>query len=233
MLQTHKRIAPSRRSAQTSMLSVITARIVFASSVAVLVSGCVPGATGDFMSPPTISPSDVGQGIPKRERRTGGDISVSYAPNGAELLTFGGDIRIRQAAGFVAATTFGGGILVDSLASGGRFVAHGGNVELTLTSSSSPRDLHIRVLGGNVELDMPKESSARIEIRMEYGRDGLNTHRIDTAFPVKTGKPSDWRREAMRGFRYRQHVRASGVVGSGRDRITIEVEDGSVILRGA
>lgn len=207
-------------------------RISIACTAIMILGGCVPGATGAFMSPPTIRASDVGEGTPKRERRMGGDISVSYAPDGAELLTFGGDIRVHQARGFIAASTFGGAIVVDSLASGGRFVAHGGNVRVTLAPSSSPRDLHIKVLGGDVELEFPDAASARISIRMGYGRDGRTLQRIDSAFPLRQSEPSEWRREVLHGFRHRQHVNASGVVGSGRDRITIEVEDGSVILRG-
>ncbi len=117
-------------------------RIALILLAAASIGGCVPGATGPFMSPPTIRASDVGTGEPKRERRMGGDISVTYAPNGAELLTFGGDIRVRQASGFIAASTFGGEIVVNSLASGGRFVAHGGDVQLTLTPSSTPRREH-------------------------------------------------------------------------------------------
>ncbi|MDQ3243916.1 MAG: hypothetical protein M3Q09_09330 [Gemmatimonadota bacterium] len=91
--------------------------------------------------------------------------------------------------------------------------------------------MNIEVLGGNVELQLPGTASARIDIRMAYGRDGRGFHRIDTPFPLKQSEPSEWRREVLHGFRYRQHVEASGVVGGGKDRITIHVEDGSVTLR--
>jgi hypothetical protein len=36
----------------------------------------------------------------------------------------------------------------------------------------------------------------------------------------------------QRGFHYRQHVLARGMVGGGRDQIRIHIEDGSVTLTG-
>ena len=214
---------------------MLAIRTAMASAVVIsTAAACVPGATGAFMSPPTVRASDIAPGAPKRERRMGDNIFLRTAPYGAELLTFGGNIHIRQAEGFVAASTFGGGIDIDSLIAGGRLVAHGGDVRLQLAPSASQRDLDITVRGGDVRLELPKNASATIQIRQTYGRDHdrMSRSRIESSIPLKKSEPSPWKREAKHGFRYRQRVDATGSVGGGRDRITIQVDDGSVILTG-
>src|SRR3954462_4978108 len=131
-----------------SLLAILLALMALASL------GCVPGATGPLLSPPTASVNH-SDAQPVRVRKMGGNISLSAAPSGAELLTMGGDISIEHAAGFVAATTMGGDIDIDTLDAGAKLVTNGGNARIFLrarTGSTEPRDIHITVRGGNLRL---------------------------------------------------------------------------------
>ena len=69
--------------------------------LAIATLGCVPGGTGPFLTPPT-APVDHATVQPGHVRKMGGDIVLSYAPSGAELLTMGGSIAINRASGYVA-----------------------------------------------------------------------------------------------------------------------------------
>jgi hypothetical protein len=200
-------------------------------AVAVLpVIGCVPGATGALMSPPT-APVNHAAVHPTRVKKMGGDISLTSAPSGAELLTMGGNISIKRADGFVAATTMGGDIDIDSLDGGAHLVSNGGSVRLLLRPQSGhePRDLDLTVRGGNVHLIIADPVSAQFEIRLGYGRDQDGQYAINSDFPLTEVK-SDWKHTPSHLFQAHQQIDASGTVGTGSDRIHIHVEGGAIYL---
>jgi len=215
--------APSQTT--RSLLAILLALLAIASL------GCVPGATGPFLTPPAapVNHSDV---QPLRVRKMGGDISLSAAPSGAELLTMGGNISIEHASGFVAATTMGGDIEIDSLDSGARLVSNGGNARIFLRArkeSAEPRDIDITVRGGNVRLIIAEPVSAKFDVELIYSREGADKYAIKSDFPLSE-TTSDWTRKFGDAFRERQRRFGTGVVGDGVDRIRISVQGGMLYL---
>jgi hypothetical protein len=199
-------------------------------TLALATLGCVPGGTGPFMTPPT-APVDHATVQPTRVRKMGEDITLSYAPSGAELLAMGGNIMITRSHGFVAATTMGGDIVIDSLEAGAHLQSNGGSIRLLLlpASTNEPRDLDLTVRGGNVRLILADPVSATFDVELGYGHDERDRYAIESDFPLmKT--TSAWERSATHLFRSRQHINATGTVGNGRDHLRIRVEGGMVYL---
>jgi hypothetical protein len=198
--------------------------------MAIATLGCVPGGTGLFLSPPT-APVDHASVQPTRVRKMGGDIVLSYAPSGAELLTMGGNITITRACGYVAATTMGGDIVIDSLESGARLQSNGGNIRLFLAygPSKEPRDLDVTVRGGNVRIILAEPVSATFDVELGYGHDQQDRYAIHSDFPL-TQTTSGWERGVTHLFQARQHISATGTVGEGSDHIRVRVEGGMVYL---
>ena len=193
--------------------------------------GCVPGATGLFLTPPT-APVNHSEVQPVRVRKMGGNISLSAAPAGAELLTMGGNISIEHAAGFVAASTMGGDIEIDSLDAGAKLVSNGGDARIFLrprAESAAPRDIDITVRGGNVRLIVAEPVSAKFDVELGYSRNEADRYAIKSDFPL-TQTTSDWYRAPGHLFQQHQRIRASGVVGQGVDRIRVRVEGGMLYL---
>ena len=208
-----------------SLLAILLALLALATI------GCVPGATGPFLSPPT-APVNHSGGQPVRVRKMGGDISLAGTPSGAELLTMGGNISIEHAAGFVAASTMGGDIEIDTLDAGARLVSNGGNARIFLrarTASAEPRDIDITVRGGNVRLMIAEPVSAKFDVELGYQRDERNKYAIKSDFPLSQ-TTSDWHRSPGHLFQEHQRVSGTGVVGDGVDRIRIHVEGGMIYL---
>jgi hypothetical protein len=202
--------------------------LVVAMAIATL--GCVPGGTGPFMTPPT-APVDHATVQPTRLRKMGEDITLSYAPSGAELLAMGGNISITRSTGYVAATTMGGDIVIDSLESGAHLQSNGGSIRLLLLAGSTnePRDLDLTVRGGNVRLILAEPASATFDVELGYSHDERDRYTIESDFPLmKT--TSAWERSPTHLFRSRQHIKATGAVGNGRDHLRVRVEGGMVYL---
>ena len=192
--------------------------------------GCVPGASGLFMSPPT-APVNHSEIHPTRARRMGGDITLGSTPAGAELLTMGGNISVNRSAGFVAATTMGGDIDIDTLEAGARVVTNGGNVRIFLSKSTSTesRDVDITVRGGNLRLILDDPVSAEFNVQLGYTRDQVGRYSITTDFPL-TQTTSEWRHGPGHLFQAHQYIDAAGTIGAGRDLIHVHVEGGMVYL---
>jgi len=182
------------------------------------------------MTPPT-APVDHATVQPTRVRKMGGDITLSYAPSGAELLTMGGNITIARSTGYVAATTMGGDIVIDSLESGAHLQSNGGSVRLLLMKAptNEPRDLDVTVRGGNVRIILAEPVSATFDVELGYGRNEGERYSIQSDFPL-TQTVSGWERRASHGFQPRQQINATGSVGDGSDRIRVHVEGGMVYL---
>jgi hypothetical protein len=216
-------LAPSQTT--RSLLAVFVALLALASL------GCVPGATGPFLTPPTAAVNHA-EVRPVRVRKMGGDISLTSTPSGAELLTMGGDITIGHANGFVAATTMGGDIEIDSLDSGARLVSNGGNARIFLrarANSAEPRDIDITVRGGNVRLMIAEPVSAKFDVELMYSRDEADKYAIKSDFPLSE-TTSDWTRKFGDAFQERQRRLGTGVTGDGVDRIRIRVQGGMIYL---
>lgn len=198
-------------------------------AMALATLGCVPGGTGPFLSPPT-APVDHALVQPTRVRKMGGDIVLSSAPAGAELLTMGGNITITRATGYIAATTMGGDIVIDTLDASAHLQSYGGNITLFLTHppSNEPREINLRARG-NLKLVIADSVSATFDIELGYGHDEPEEYFIQSDFPL-TKTLSPWTRSVTNPVHPRQHIIATGTVGGGRDLIRIRVESGMVYL---
>lgn len=177
--------------------------------------------------------------------KMGGDINVDDAPHGATLSTMGGtihvgrvgsfakiktmggEIDVEHATGSVDATTMGGGISIGSASGPVKAESMGGTIRLRETGTSTEeRDIRLSSKGGNIELTVPKDFPMTVKITLAYTRTDHQYHIVQNAgLDVHESGEVD-RSEGMP----RKYIRASGMVGSGLNRVTIDTINGDVIL---
>jgi DUF4097 and DUF4098 domain-containing protein YvlB len=157
----------------------------------------------------------------------GGGIHVGRVGSFAKIKTMGGGIEIEQATGSVDATTMGGGISIGSASGPVKAESMGGTIRLRETGTSNQeRDIHLSSKGGNIELTVPKDFPMTVKITLAYTRTDHQYHIVQNAgLDVHESGEVD-RSEGTP----RKYIRASGMVGSGLNRVTIDTINGDVIL---
>ena len=162
-----------------------------------------------------------------RMNSNGGDISLPAAPNGARVTTGGGAVRIGPSAGEVYASTGGGPI--DIGPASGSVEAHtgGGNVTITLTGSG-PHSVDVTSGKGQVELIVPRDVSATLELESAYTNNLGHETRIESDWPLTITSTKDWDRSEGTP---RKYVRARQTIGSGGPVIRVRTVNGNVLLR--
>lgn len=177
--------------------------------------------------------------------KMGGGIDVADAPHGATLNTMGGGIHVGKVASFAKIKTMGGGIVVDQASGSVDATTMGG--EITISSAAGPvraetmggsitvreagtssqeRDIYLSSKGGDVQLTVPKDFPMTVKITLAYTRNEHQYHIVQQA-GLDVHETSEW--DHSEGTP-RKYIRASGLVGSGLNRVTIETVNGNVIL---
>src|SRR5688572_20934952 len=155
----------------------------------------------------------------------GGNIEIENALHGAVLRTMGGDIRLQRGGGVVVAKTMGGNIRVDRLDGSIDAGTMGGNVEVEVLGAGTGRSIQISSLGGHLEVTLPKNFAAEFEIELEQ-HDDDRPHKIDSDFPLRIteSKGRYW-------FRRTTVLKATGVSGSGANRVRLRTVGGDITIR--
>lgn len=162
-----------------------------------------------------------------RMNSNGGDISLPAAPDGARVTTGGGAVRIGPSAGEVYASTGGGQI--DIGPASGSVEAHtgAGNVAITLTGSG-PHSVDVTSGKGQVELIVPRDLSATLELESAYTNNLGHETRIESDWPLTITSTKDW--DSSKGTP-RKYVRVRQTIGRGGPIIRVRTVNGNVVLR--
>jgi DUF4097 and DUF4098 domain-containing protein YvlB len=177
--------------------------------------------------------------------KMGGGIDVADAPHGATLNTMGGGIHVGNVASFAKIKTMGGGVEVDHSSGPVDAVTMGGGITIRsadgpvkaesmgggitlreIGTSSRERDIHLTSKGGTIELTVPKDFPMSVKITLAYTRKDHQYH-ITQHAGLDVHESSEW--DNSEGTP-RKYIRASGQVGTGLNRVTIETVNGDVIL---
>jgi len=157
----------------------------------------------------------------------GGGIHVGRVASFAKIKTMGGGVVVEHASGPVDATTMGGGITIGSASGPVKAVSMGGGITVReVDVSSQERDIYLSSKGGNIELTVPKDFPMTVKITLAYTRTDRQYQIIQHA-GLDVHESGEWDRSEGTPRRY---IRASGIVGSGLNRVTIETINGNVIL---
>jgi DUF4097 and DUF4098 domain-containing protein YvlB len=157
----------------------------------------------------------------------GGGIHVGHVGSFAKIKTMGGGIEVDHATGSVDATTMGGGITISTVEGAVKATSMGGGITVReVGTSSSQRDIHLESKGGTIELTVPKDFPMDVKIVLAYTRTDRQYHIVQHA-GLDVHEAGEW--DTSMGTR-RKYIRASGIVGSGTNRVTIETVNGDVIL---
>jgi len=162
-----------------------------------------------------------------RMNSNGGDISLPAAPDGARVTTGGGAVRIGPSAGEVYASTGGGPIEIGPAS--GSVEAHtgAGNVIITLTGGG-PHAVDVTSGKGQVELIVPADLSATLELESAYTNNLGHETRIESDWPLTITSTKDW--DSSEGTP-RKYVRSRQTIGRGGPVIRVRTVNGNVVLR--
>jgi DUF4097 and DUF4098 domain-containing protein YvlB len=159
--------------------------------------------------------------------KMGGGIDVANAPHGAALSTMGGGIHVGNVASFARIKTMGGGIDIDHATGSVDATTMGGGITVhEIGTSSQQREIHLDSKGGTIELTVPKDFAMDVKITLAYTRTDRQYHIVQHA-GLDVHESGEWDKSYGTPRRY---IRASGIVGSGTNRVTIETVNGDVIL---
>ncbi len=217
--------------------------LLLLSSLPSMLAGC-RGFASPFMDS-GMSNSSTGASGEVVINRMGGGIDVANAPHGATLSTMGGGIHVGNVASFarvktmgggididhatgsVDATTMGGGITINTAEGPVKATSMGGGITVReVGSSSHQRDIHLDSKGGTIELTVPKDFAMDVKITLAYTRTDRH-YKIVQHAGLEVHESSDWDHSFGTP---RKYIRASGIVGSGQNRVIIETVNGDVIL---
>jgi len=140
----------------------------------------------------------------------GGGIVIDHSAGPVDATSMGGDITISTASGPVKATTMGGDIRVRETG-----------------SSAAERDIELSSKGGRVELTVPRDFPMDVRIMLAYTNADRDYH-IEQHAGLEVRETNEW--DYSHGTP-RKYIRATGRVGSGLNKVTIDTINGDVVLR--
>ena len=178
--------------------------------------------------------------------KMGGAIDVPDAPHGADLTTMGGDIHLGNVASFAKVKTMGGNIsidhanaAIDATTMGGSITIHhadgsirattmSGDITVELTGASSGhKDIDLTSNSGTILLTVPKGFPMNVRITLAYTSSSGKNFRIMDHVGLAQSRSGEW--DTSHGTP-RKYIFATGRVGSGLNRVTINTINGDVIL---
>jgi DUF4097 and DUF4098 domain-containing protein YvlB len=159
----------------------------------------------------------------------GGDLSVTDAPNGANLKTMGGDITVGEAADHVMAETMGGDIELNAVDGWIQADTKGGDVIAKMVGNpkQGKRDVDISSSAGDIELTVPEGLSMSVDLQIECTRQ-TDQCKIISDFPLE-------REETRSGTDYYGHTRVNilgkGAIAGGTHQIRLHTVNGRIVLK--
>ena len=189
------------------------------SSRGVTINNVIPGAVGSGKIR-TASGDDY------YVRKSGGDIRIAEAPNGASVGTGGGHVTIGRSNGDVSATTGGGDMTVGPVNGAVELTTGAGDVRVTVTSTNKP--INIASGNGTITLILPEGMSANLDLETAFTRHHRGETRIQSDWPVSTTVTSNWDNAMGTPRRY---VRTRSAIGGGGPTIRVRTVNGNIIIR--
>jgi hypothetical protein len=160
--------------------------------------------------------------------KSGGDVDVTAAPDGARVTTMGGDITVHSVRRFANLKTNGGNISVESASGSVAATTMSGNITVHVVDRGDGEAEQTIVLtsnSGEVSLYLPHDFGATIDIRLSCTEDQAALFSIVDNLGLRQrdgGRSRFWK-----GTR-RRYIDANGVVGDGATRIVIRTINGNV-----
>jgi hypothetical protein len=161
--------------------------------------------------------------------RSGGNITLAEAPNGARVSTGGGAIRIGPSGGEVYATTGGGPIEIGPAAGSVIATTGAGNITLTFRGAG-PHAADVTSGSGRVELILPANIHAELMLETAFTDNLGRKTRIESDWPLTITETDRW--DSSIGTP-RKYVRARHILGTGGPVIRVRTINGNVIVRKA
>jgi DUF4097 and DUF4098 domain-containing protein YvlB len=142
-------------------------------------------------------------------KTAGGDIDLRNINGNANLKTAGGDVKIESINGNVSAKTAGGNINIT--ASDGSIKAKTAGGDITIKYNGEIQGMDLSTSGGNVNLYIPENSSAKVELTATSGE-------INSDFPLTSN------------VNKLVNHKMSGDIGSGGELIKCKTLGGNISL---
>jgi len=159
--------------------------------------------------------------------KSGGDVRVVDAPNGATISTGGGKVTVGNSGGDVRVSTGGGDVTIRSASKGVKIETGAGDVRTTV-SGTGGYPVDVESGSGTVILTLPAGLSAELDLETAFTNNHRGTTRIESDWPVSTTVTPDW--DAREGTP-RRYVRARQTIGNGGARIRVRTVNGDIIIR--
>jgi DUF4097 and DUF4098 domain-containing protein YvlB len=151
-------------------------------------------------------------------RTMAGSIEAGPIGGSATADTSGGDIRLTKVGGSLKARTDGGDIVVDEVWGSVEAETGGGDVRVRCTGRPGRGSVTIRNSGGDVELTLPSDFKASVEL-LVLGSPDPDERRIRSDFP------------GLAVTRHGTSQRAVGEINGGGNKVTIQTSSGSIRLK--
>lgn len=173
---------------------------------------------------------DVGKAEEVDVTTMGGDINVDEAPVGAKVSTMGGDITIRSAGKYARAKTMGGDIEIGAIDGWVKATTMGGDITVTMVGDpeEGKRDVELKSMGGDIELEVPEGLSMEFDIELAYTKNSNRKYRIESDFDMKIEETKEWERK---WGQKRKYIYGTGSVNGGEHKIKIKTINGNIYIR--
>jgi DUF4097 and DUF4098 domain-containing protein YvlB len=149
----------------------------------------------------------------KELKCTSGSLKLNSLTGDVEAQTTSGDVRIQDLKGSANASTASGGIRIIGMQGTASANTAGGSVNVEIISLNQTRDMGFSSTSGNVNVVMPINVDAEVNMSTASGS-------LKTNFPIQVNKP-----------KYGTGANAKGRVGKGTYKIRISAASGNVNLR--
>jgi beta-lactamase regulating signal transducer with metallopeptidase domain len=159
--------------------------------------------------------------------KDGGSIELEDAPKGARVTTGGGAIVIGKSKGDVRAQTGGGDIDLGPIEGGADATTGAGDVSINLVGERL-HPVNIMTGKGNVELVLPKDANATLDLETAYTQNFGRRTKIKGDWKLNVTETDDW--DDSQGTP-RKYVRVRQEIGSGGPVIRIRTVNGDITIK--
>jgi DUF4097 and DUF4098 domain-containing protein YvlB len=159
--------------------------------------------------------------------KDGGSIELDDAPKGAHVTTGGGAIIVGKSQGDVQARTGGGSIELGPLEGGADATTGAGDVSINLVGERV-HPVNIVTGKGNVELVLPKDANATLDLETAYTEHYGKRTKIKSDWKLDVTETEKW--DDSQGTP-RKYVRVRQDIGKGGPVIRIRTVNGDITIK--
>ena len=159
--------------------------------------------------------------------KDGGSVELEDAPKGARVTTGGGAIVIGKSKGDVRVQTGGGDIDLGPVEGGADATTGAGDVSINLVGERL-HPVNIMSGKGNVELVLPKDANATLDLETAYTRNFDRRTKIKSDWKLDVTETDSW--DDSQGTP-RKYVRVRQDIGKGGPVIRIRTVNGDITIK--